>query len=138
MIDALVTGKLHTDPESRTSKNGKPYAIAKLRAAPADGEAIFVSIIAFAPEPCRTLLALQAGDSVAVSGSATPKAWIDREGEARTNLDVVASQVMTAYTATKKRKAIHPEASQPQASARRYDQWQASQPGLDDGSPLDF
>ena len=136
MIDALITGKLHSKPESRTGKSGKPFVTAKLRAALADGDGTIVSVIAFAPEACRVLMALDAGDSVAVSGSATPKAWIDREGQPRASVDIVASQAMSTYTATKKRKAIHPE-----ASARRYDQWEASQPhhdGFDDGGPIEL
>lgn len=129
MIDALITGKLHSKPESRTGKSGKPFVTAKLRAALADGDGTIVSVIAFAPEACRVLMALDAGDSVAVSGSATPKAWIDRDGQLRASVDIVASQ------------AIHPEASTPQASARRYDQWEASQPhhdGFDDGGPIEL
>ena len=69
MIDALITGKLHGKPESRTGKSGNPFVTAKLRAALADGEGTIVSVIAFAPEACRVLMALEAGDSVAVSGT---------------------------------------------------------------------
>ena len=33
MIDVLIQGRLHAAPQQRTSKNGKPFATAKLIAA---------------------------------------------------------------------------------------------------------
>lgn len=36
MIRALLTGTLHADPESRTSKTGKPYCTARLKAETGD------------------------------------------------------------------------------------------------------
>ncbi|WP_198026876.1 hypothetical protein [Polaromonas glacialis] len=70
---------------------------------------------------------------MALSGSLTSKALTDREGTTRHALDLVASQVLTAYHVTRKRKALErnlPDPSEP---------WQASQRNeLDDGSPLDF
>jgi hypothetical protein len=49
MIDALISGKLYGTPEKRTSKAGKLFVIAKVRAAAGNG------------------------DSVALSGSLTPR-----------------------------------------------------------------
>ncbi|WP_325168928.1 hypothetical protein [Melaminivora jejuensis] len=72
-IDALISGKLHARPESRTSKNGKPFATAKLRAAAGDGDSLFVNVIAFEQAAVAALLALDAGDSLAVAGSVTPR-----------------------------------------------------------------
>ena len=79
MIDGLVGGKLYGQPTQRTSKTGKPFAIAKVRAAGGDGEALFVNVIAFDADPCAALLAFNDGDSVALAGTLTPKAWLDRE-----------------------------------------------------------
>ena len=33
MIDALIAGRLHGQPTARTGKSGKPFAVAKVRAA---------------------------------------------------------------------------------------------------------
>ena len=68
MIDALIQGKLYGQPTQRLTKAGKPFAVAKLRVATAEGESTFVSVVAFDDVPVAALLALKEGDSVAVTG----------------------------------------------------------------------
>lgn len=106
MIDGLIAGKLQGKAAERTSKNGKPYALAKVRAAGGDGEALFVNVIAFDTGPCTALLALGDGDAVALAGTLTPKAWLDREGQPRAAVDMVAAQVLSAYHVRRKREAV--------------------------------
>ena len=106
MMDGLIAGKLQGKATERTSKNGKPYALAKVRAAGGDGEALFVNVIAFDAGPCAALLALGDGDAVALAGTLTPKAWLDREGQPRAAVDMVASQVLSAYHVRRKREAV--------------------------------
>ena len=106
MIDALISGKLHAHPEQRTSKTGKTYATAKMTAAGGDGQSLFVNCIAFDEASVEALLALVAGDSLAVAGSITPKVWTDRDGNTRPALDIVATQVLTAYHVDRKRRAV--------------------------------
>jgi hypothetical protein len=79
------------------------------------------------------LLALGEGDAVALAGSLTPKAWTDREGIARPALDLVASQVLTAYHLTRRRKALERKPHD-QTSPRQA----CHDDALDDGAPLDF
>ena len=83
MIDGLIGGKLYGQPTQRISKTGKPFAIAKVRAAAGDGESLFVNVIAFDDAPVAALLGLGDGDSVALSGSLTPKVWTDKEGNTK-------------------------------------------------------
>ena len=141
MIDALISGKLYGAPAQRTSKTGKPFALAKVRAAAGDGESVFVNVIAFDDAPVAALLALGDGDSVALSGSLTPKTWTDKEGNARPGLDLVAHQVLTTYHVTKKRNAMGQHQERP-AQRPRDDAWRARAPqdrsGLDDGAPMDW
>jgi single-stranded DNA-binding protein len=135
MIEALVSGKLHGQPAQKISKTGKPFVVAKVRAHAGEAD-VFVNVIVFSPAACEALLALGEGDAVALAGSLTPKAWTDREGMARPALDLVASQVLTAYHVTRKRKALERkphDPSEPQPS-RRPD----GPDELDDGAPLDF
>lgn len=132
MIEALVSGKLHGQPAQKVARTGKPFVVAKVRAHAGDAD-VFVNVIAFSQAACEALLALGDGDAVALSGSLTPKAWTDRESIARPALDLVASQVLSAYHVTRKRKALErkpPDPSEPQ-QASRHD-------ALDDGAPLDF
>ena len=57
MIDALVTGKLATAPQQRTTKTGKPFATARLRVPTTDpAVTIFCSVAAFDAEAVAALL----------------------------------------------------------------------------------
>lgn len=142
MIDGLIAGKVFGQPMERTSKAGKPFAVAKVRAAAGDGESLFVNVIAFDAAPCAALLALGDGDSVAMSGTLTPKVWTDKDGNARPALDLVAHQVLSAYHVTRKRTAMQAGQPAPQRQHHRPrdEAWQARAPRapeLDDGA-LDF
>jgi single-stranded DNA-binding protein len=135
MIEALISGKLLGQPSEKMAKTGKPFVTAKVRVHAGDAD-VFVNVIAFSESACAALLALESGDAVSLAGSLTPKAWTDREGVVRPALDLVASQVLTAYHVARKRKAVEPmRHDQNQlrhaAPASRHDD-------LDDGAPLNF
>ena len=97
MIDGLIAGKLLGDPEQRVGKGESRYVVAKVRAQAGDGDNLIVNVIAFEAACCRDLLALLDGDSVALSGSLTPKAWTDKQGQVKPALDLVAQRVLSAY-----------------------------------------
>ena len=106
-IDALILGKLHQRAERRTSGNtGRQFVTAKVRAAVGEAESVFVNVVTFSDSTGAELLALDAGDSLALAGTLKPGAWLDREGNARPSLDLVASQVLTPYGLKKKRAAV--------------------------------
>lgn len=105
MIDALIAGRLHGQPQQRTGQSGKPFSTAKIRAASGSGESVFVNAIAFNANVQAALLAMGDGDSVALSGALTPKTWTDREGVAHPALDLVAHAVVTPYHVSRKRQA---------------------------------
>ena len=138
MIDALIAGRVYGQPTARTGKNGKSFAVAKVRAAAGDGDSLFVSVIAFDDAPCKALLALSDGDSVALSGTLTPKTWTDREGNTRPALDMVAHQVLTSYHVARKRAAVRP----PTPERPSHDAWRAAaqhdRSNQGDFEPLDF
>jgi hypothetical protein len=67
MIDGLIAGKLHGKPQPRRSASGNDFVTAKLRAAGGDGETLFVNMIVFDNTVRTALLALDDGDSVALS-----------------------------------------------------------------------
>lgn len=98
MIDGLIAGKVFGDPEQRVGKGERPFVVAKLRAQTSDGETLLVNVIAFDDEPCAALLDLHDGDSVAVTGSLTPKVWTDRQGKVKPALDLVVMRVLSAHT----------------------------------------
>lgn len=135
MIEALVSGKLYGQPAQKISKTGKPFVVAKVRAHVGDAD-VFVNVIAFSPAACEALLALGEGDAVALAGSLTPKVWTDREGISRPALDLMASQVLTAYHVTRRRKALEPKPHDPSESQPPNRHHERDE--LDNGSPLDF
>ncbi|MEY8689880.1 MAG: single-stranded DNA-binding protein [Leptothrix sp. (in: b-proteobacteria)] len=117
-IEALILGKVHQRPEQRASNNtGRAFVTAKVLTAAGDAGGVFVNVVAFSDTVCRTLLALDVGDSVALAGTLKPGAWIDREGNARPSVDMVAAQVMTTYGLKKKRDTVA-EAGEKPAPAR--------------------
>ena len=95
MIDGLVAGRLYGEAERRTDKAGKAYSLAKVRAAAAEGEVLFVNVIAFDDDLCTSLHRLRDGDSVALSGSFNPRVWTDKQGNARPALDMVAHRLIS-------------------------------------------
>ena len=104
MIDALISGKVYGQPQSRVDTKGNTYAIGKIRAAASNGESLFVSVIVFG-EAAQQFMALGDGDSVAAVGSITPKAWADKQtGEPRAGLDMQVQKVLTPYQLRKKRE----------------------------------
>ena len=95
MIDGLVAGRIYGEAERRTDKAGKAYSLAKVRASTAEGEMLFVNVIAFDDDLCKSLHRLRDGDSVALSGSLNPRVWTDKQGNARPALDMVAHRLIS-------------------------------------------
>jgi len=108
MIEALVSGKLHGQPEQRAAKTGRAYVQARMRVSAGADEVHFVRVTAFSESACAALLALGDGDALAMAGTLKPGAWVDRDGNAKPKLDLVAAQVLTAYHRKRRREAVQP------------------------------
>ena len=108
MIDALIGGKLHGKPIERTGPSTK-FVVCKVRTPLQDGDSIFVNVIAFEPEICSALLALDDKDSVALSGAITPKVYTPKGGDPRPALDMICHGMTTAYHVSRKRQAANTE-----------------------------
>jgi len=117
MIDAIIAGRLYGNPQSRTSKNGNAFAIAKVRTPMTNGESAFVNVIAFSDTAKTALLALSEGDSVAIAGELKVSTYTDKEGTARPSLDLTAHAVLTEYHVVRKRKAVTEPAEPERARA---------------------
>ena len=106
MVEGLIAGVLVGLAETRQGKNGTTFALAKVKAQTSDGENLIVNVIAFAAEASAALMALDDGDAVSVAGALTPKVWTDKQGNTRPALDMVATQVLTAYHAARKQHVL--------------------------------
>lgn len=109
MIGAVVTGTLVADPVARQTREGKPFTTATLRV-PAGEDALFVGLAAFGTTAAARLAQMSKGGTVAACGVLEMNAWTTKEGETRTGWRLTASEVLTAYSATKKRRAAEGDA----------------------------
>ncbi len=97
MIDAIVAGRLYGAPKEGEGKSGNVYTVAKVKVTAGNGETYLCNVIAFEDHVQEALLALDDGDSVALSGSLTPKVYHEKNGDARPAMDLVCHKVLTAY-----------------------------------------
>jgi single-stranded DNA-binding protein len=122
VIDGLIAGTLHAAPERKTSQSGRGFVTARIRAAAHNGETVFVSVVAFDAAVGEMLLSMGAGESVAVAGSVTPKAWLTQQGEPRCGLDVVAHALLTPYHVRRRREAASGARGR-EKSGGKHDGW---------------
>lgn len=94
MIRVLLTGTLYGSPEQRTAKSGSLFTTAKVRADGKDGATVWCSLVAFG-ELAERLATLAANSAVAVSGRAEVTAWLDKAGEPKAGLSIVADELAT-------------------------------------------
>ena len=99
MIDGLVAGRIFGESAQRVDKAGKAVTVAKVRATTADGELLFVNVIAFEERVCDALRNLRDGDAVALAGALTPRVWTDKQGNVRPALDMQALRVLSVQEA---------------------------------------
>lgn len=97
MIDALIAGRLYGDPKEGEGKSGNVYTTAKVKVTAGNGETYLCNVIAFDDDVQDALMDLDDGDSVALSGSLTPKVYHEKNGDTRPALDLVCHKVLTAY-----------------------------------------
>ncbi|MCC8400953.1 single-stranded DNA-binding protein [Paraburkholderia sp. MMS20-SJTN17] len=131
MIDALLGGSLAKDPESRTAKNGNPYALVTLRVPNGGNIALFARITAFDAHVRDELLSLGKGDALSVAGPLEVGAWKADNGEVRPSLSMVAHAIVSPYHVKRRRAAI-------QGSPKARAPHQGSQAPAPANDPVDF
>ena len=105
MIAALLIGELSADPVARVSGNGNQFVTANLRV-PAGDAAQFVSLAAFDVDAAAKLLRLKKGDACAATGTLTMNVWTGKDGTERSGWRITATEILSVYEATKRRKAV--------------------------------
>jgi single-stranded DNA-binding protein len=108
---AIVTGSLFRAPEQRTSKAGKPFVTATIRAK--DGETtLWWKVVAFSDSTQAELMRLVDGDGVSVQGSFKAEMYTPEGGEPKLSLSIIADRALALRQPPKERKAPkEPEAS---------------------------
>lgn len=105
MLSVLAQGTLTAEPVKRTSSKGSTFATANVRATGEDGAPTWISAIAFDQVAVEALLALKAGDAVALAGEAAVWHWESANGEHRVGLRVTVRRVLSVHDARRERKA---------------------------------
>lgn len=137
MIDALIAGKLYGEPAVRMSRQDRPFATAKVRVATRE-DSLFVGVVAFKADLVAALLALDDGDSVALSGQLKIGVYTDRQGEARPSVELVAEAITTPYHVSRKRAAQRPAAADESNEARAANAPLNTSNGRDFDDPIPF
>jgi hypothetical protein len=107
MIGALIHGELMAEPVQRTSASGTPFWTCTVRVA-AGSESIFVGVSTFSETGGERLMALHKGATLAAVGPLEATTWQTKSGETRQGWRLTATEVMSAYQASKRRKAGAP------------------------------
>jgi single-stranded DNA-binding protein len=103
MMGALLTGELSAEPVERTASNGKPFWTATLRV-PTGTDALFVGVSTFSETAGVRLMKLHKGSALAAVGTMEPTEWTGKDGEPRRGWRLTATELLTVYEATKRRK----------------------------------
>lgn len=105
MIRALISGELAANPQERTGKTGKPFALARVSVPQGEEGRIFCSVIAFEESAVARLLQLKAGAAVSLAGTLKVGTWQAKDGTTRPQLDLVADEVASTTPRLRKPKA---------------------------------
>ena len=105
MIRALISGELAANPQERTGKTGKPFALARVSVPQGEDGRVFCSVIAFEESAVARLLQLKAGAAVSLAGTLKVGTWQAKDGTARPSLDLVADEVASTTPRPRKPKA---------------------------------
>ena len=103
MIRALISGELVSNPQERTGKTGKAFALARVSVPQGDDGRVFCSVICFNDDAVARLLQLKAGASVALAGTLKVSTWTAKDGTTRPQLDLVADEVASTTPRPRKR-----------------------------------
>ncbi|MDD5460335.1 MAG: single-stranded DNA-binding protein [Methylococcales bacterium] len=105
MIDALISGKLIRDTETKISSKGNAYCNFLLSVSIGEELPVIVSGIAFS-ESAERISRLKKGDALTVTGALKPSTWNDKStGEEKHGLSVTVSSCLSTYDVAKRHPA---------------------------------
>jgi single-stranded DNA-binding protein len=115
----LISGTLFREPEQRTSKAGKPFVMATIRAK--DGDASqWWKVLAFSETAQVALMRLTDGDAVSVQGALKAETY-EKDGVTKLSLSGVANHVLALRQPPKARKSRQEAAAAPARQDAPFD-----------------
>lgn len=132
MLSVLASGKVVKAPKTGTGQKGTPWCSLSIRCPvptqkEGDDDNVLANLIGFGPAAER-LGRLDVGDSISVSGDGKLNHWQGQDGEKKTCLAIVVSEVLTPYT-MKKKRGEQPEQLQNRGTEKAF---YAKRPRQDD------
>jgi single-stranded DNA-binding protein len=109
MMQLHISGRLVRDPQSKTSAAGNPYLSAMAVVGAGDKEAL-VTLMVFDADLQTLLASLKKGDTLSAIGSASIRAYADKEGNPAAGVTVMVNRLMTM---TAKEAAPRPRGDSP-------------------------
>ena len=100
-VHVLVSGVLYRNPEQRTSKAGRPFVTATIRAKDGDGSQWWKAV-AFCEDARAAFLRLGDGEAVCAQGALQVETY-ERDGATRVSLGVVVDVVCALRQPSKSR-----------------------------------
>lgn len=100
---ALITGALFRAPERKSSKNGKPYAAATIKARADDNRSGFWRVTVFSETAIDTLMTLDEGDALSVQGPMQAQLYEAEGKPPRVSLSIIADTVQPLRTPRKEK-----------------------------------
>lgn len=94
MIAVQVSGAISKAPETRHTQKGGQFAFTTVRVPSPDGDQ-YLNVTAWDSALVEVLASLKQGDPVTVVGTGKLTTWTDRDGNARPNLSVTASRIIS-------------------------------------------
>lgn len=110
---ALISGRVVGEPELHDTPGSTKFATLRLLTGEPDHPASRqpVSVIGYAPAVVGQMMALEIGDSLAVTGRIKPRAVMgEDDAEPVLELSLVAERVLSLYTLRRKRAMTNGEA----------------------------
>jgi single-stranded DNA-binding protein len=103
MIRVLTFAEVVATPQERTTKAGKPFALARVAVPQGEGGRVFCSVICFEEAAVARLLQLKPGATVSLAGTLKVGTWQAKDGTTRAQLDLVADEVASTTPRPRKR-----------------------------------
>jgi hypothetical protein len=100
---ALISGVLYRAPESRTSKAGKPFVTATIKAKEGAEALQWWKVLTFSESTGAELMRLVDGDAVSVQGSMKAELY-EKDGETKLSLTVFADAILALKQPPKQRE----------------------------------
>ena len=117
---AIVTGSLFKTPERRTSKTGRPYVTATIRAKDAEATQWW-RVTAFSESAQAELMRLTDGDPLSVQGAFKAELYAKDGGEPKVSLSIIADKVLALRQPPRERKARAPGDAPHRGGAAAFD-----------------